>query len=350
LNGRFPDLSVNELLVRYLEFAMSYYVKNGRPTGEISNLKDSMRPLRALYSHSLAKDFGPKSLQAVRQYMIDTENLSRGVINNRIDRIRRIFKWGVGEELIPPSVYEGLRAVSGLRFGRCQARETEPVRPVPDQWVNATLDFLPPQIADMVRLQRLTAMRPGDVVLMRSCDIDRRKDDWIYEPSDHKTRHLDRRRIIPLGPQAKSILLKYLNQQSEAFLFSPREVVEWRKIQRKLKPSARRTPVYPCELRRLQREKEARRRRPKKCKPGERYTTCTYYLAIRYAIRQALRAGVEIPSWHPHQLRHSRGTEVRREFGLEGAQLILGHARADVSQLYAEKNQELAQAIARQTG
>jgi hypothetical protein len=125
-NGGFPDLSVNELLMRYLEFAMSYYVKNGRPTGEVSNLKDSMRPLRALYSHSLVKDFGPKALQAVRQYMIDTEKLSRRVINNRIDRIRRIFKWGVAEELIPPSVHEGLRAVSGLRFGRCHPRQPGP--------------------------------------------------------------------------------------------------------------------------------------------------------------------------------------------------------------------------------
>ena len=99
----FPDLSINELLVRYLEFATGYYVKNDRPTGEASNLKDAIRPLRELYPHSLAKNFGPKSLTSVRQYMINVEALSRGVINNRVDRIRRILKWAVSEELIPPS-------------------------------------------------------------------------------------------------------------------------------------------------------------------------------------------------------------------------------------------------------
>jgi integrase len=346
----FPDLSINELLVRYLEFATGYYVKNGRPTGEASNLKDAMRPLRALYSHSLAKNFGPKSLTRVRQYMIDVENLSRGVINNRIDRIRRIFKWAVSEELIAPSVHEALRAVSGLRFGRSAAREAEPVGPVPDEWVNATLEFLPPQIADMVCLQRLTGMRAGDLVRMRGCEIDRRNDVWVYEPSDHKMRHRNRRHCIQLGPQAKTILMRYLDRPPEAFLFSPREVMEWRKLQRRLKPSTRKTPVYPSELRRIQREKEARRRRIPKCRPGEHYTTCTYNLAIRYGIQQARRAGVEIPSWHSHQLRKARGSEVRRQFGLEGAQLILDHARADVSQLYAERDLARAQAIARQTG
>lgn len=64
--------------------------------------------------------------------MIHVCDLSRGVINNRINRIKRIFKWAVSEELIPPSVYEGPRSVRGLVYGRNQARETEPVKPVPD--------------------------------------------------------------------------------------------------------------------------------------------------------------------------------------------------------------------------
>ena len=36
--------------------------------------------------------------------------------------------------------------------------------------------------------------------------------------------------------------------------------------------------------------------------------------------------------WHPNQLRHSYATKVRREHGLEAAQVLLGHSRADVTQ------------------
>ena len=65
--------------------------------------------------------------------------------------------------------------------------------------------------------------------------------------------------------------------------------------------------------------------------------------------RQA--AGQEpLPHWHPNQLRHSLGTEVRQKFGLEAAQVVLGHSKADVTQVYAERDQRLAVEVARQVG
>ena len=46
--------------------------------------------------------------------------------------------------------------------------------------------------------------------------------------------------------------------------------------------------------------------------------------------------------WHPNQLRHAVGTELRKRFGLEAAQVVLGHATADVTQIYAERDMGLA--------
>ena len=37
--------------------------------------------------------------------------LSRKVINQRIDHIKRLFQWAVSEEIVPPSVYDRYRAV-----------------------------------------------------------------------------------------------------------------------------------------------------------------------------------------------------------------------------------------------
>jgi integrase len=99
--------------------------------------------------------------------------LSRGVINSRINRIKRAFKWAVAEELIPPHVLHGLQAVGGLRFGRTEARETEPVKPAQNEDVHAILPFLAPPVAAIIELQWLTGMRSGEIVIMRPCDIDK---------------------------------------------------------------------------------------------------------------------------------------------------------------------------------
>jgi integrase len=58
----------------------------------------------------------------------------------------------------------------------------------------------------------------------------------------------------------------------------------------------------------------------------------------------------QVPHRFPLQIRHSRGTEVRREYGLDAAQVALGHARAVVTEVYAENNLRLAIKIAREMG
>jgi integrase len=59
---------------------------------------------------------------------------------------------------------------------------------------------------------------------------------------------------------------------------------------------------------------------------------------------------VLLPHWHANQLRHSKATEVRRQFGLEAAQVSLRHAKADVTQVYAERDARLAVEVARKIG
>jgi site-specific recombinase XerC len=54
--------------------------------------------------------------------------------------------------------------------------------------------------------------------------------------------------------------------------------------------------------------------------------------------------------WHPNQLRHAAATRVRREAGLEAAQVVLGHARADVTQVYAERDLDRAREVMRAIG
>ncbi|MEQ8637444.1 hypothetical protein [Gimesia maris] len=57
------------------------------------------------------------ALRAVRQQTID-QGWSRPYINRQVNRIRRMFRWGTENELVPPNVLHALCAVSPLKRGR----------------------------------------------------------------------------------------------------------------------------------------------------------------------------------------------------------------------------------------
>jgi integrase len=159
-------LTVNELILAYVRFVDGYYVKDGRATIEPGNIRLVLRIVRRLYGTTHATSFGPLALKAVRDEMVRAGNC-RSEINRRVGRVVRMFKWGVSEELVPPNVYEALRAVAGLRKGRSQAREKPPVGPVAEADVEAVRSHVSRQVWAMIEIQRLTAMRPGEVVIMR---------------------------------------------------------------------------------------------------------------------------------------------------------------------------------------
>jgi integrase len=205
-------LTISELLNRYRIYAERYYVQDGRQTKEFVEMKYAARPLRAIYGGTSAASFGPLALKAVRERMVTVEDLSRKVANHRINRIKRIFKWAVSEELIPSSVYESIRTVDGLRIGRTDARETEPVKPVDLEHVAVVYEYVAPQVATMIRVQLLTAMRPCEVVAMRRGDIDTSGQVWQYNLEHHKNQWRGLSRVIPLGPQAQELLKPFMDR------------------------------------------------------------------------------------------------------------------------------------------
>jgi hypothetical protein len=143
--------TISELILAYWAFAEGYYQQDGKPTKELACTRDAVRPLRKLYGSTPAHQLGPKALKAVRAAMIEL-NLCRNLINQRINRIRRLFKRAVAEELVPASILQGLQAVPALRFGRTATPESEPVKPVPEAWVDLTLPFVSRHVRAMIRL------------------------------------------------------------------------------------------------------------------------------------------------------------------------------------------------------
>jgi len=199
-------LTVVELCALYFQYAKTYYRGNAKL---LPGIKQAIRLLLHRYEQSQAADFGPLALKALRRQMIE-QGLSRTHINDHVGRIRRIFKWAVGEQLLPVAVHQALVAVPALRRGRSGARETEPVRPIDNATVDATLAYLPEVVRDMVCIQRLTGCRPCELCAIRPIDVDRTGETWEYRPTHHKTEHFGKSRVIFIGPKSQAILRRYL--------------------------------------------------------------------------------------------------------------------------------------------
>ncbi len=176
-SGPDPGLTVSELILRYWRFAEGHYRWGGQPTRHLQNIRDAVRPVRALYGHSAAASFGPAAFKAVRKAMIDA-GLARRTIAGRLGQVRQAFRWAVENDLVPPSTHQALMAVAGLAKGREGVKERPPIRPVSLEDVEAVLPHLSPQVAAMVRLQLLTGMRPGEATAMRADEVDRSGDVW----------------------------------------------------------------------------------------------------------------------------------------------------------------------------
>lgn len=154
-------LTIDDLCLLFLDHAENYYRhKDGSPTSEVGCMRHALRPLVQLHGRCRVREFTPIKLKAARQAMIDA-GLCRTNINRQVHRIRQVFNWGVEHSYVPVVVYQALRAVSALRAGRTEARESDPVRPVDQGTVDDTLPCLSRVVADMVRLQLLCGMRPG---------------------------------------------------------------------------------------------------------------------------------------------------------------------------------------------
>lgn len=383
-------LTVDELILAYLSHVGGHYrAADGSPSKEQDEIKRSLGPVHKLYGATPAANFGPKALATIRNEMIALD-WCRTLVNRRVGRVVRAFKWGVAQELVPVSVFEALRTVPGLQKGRTGARESDPVKPVPADHVAATLPRLNRHVRAMVELQQLTGMRPGEVCGLTLAQVDRTTEPWVYAPVSHKGSWRGKPRAIPFGPKARALIINFMvnghtppdgfegidpndpkqratrlamadayaaaGRDRDAVLlrdvaravcvvggcvvdpaapvFSPAREREERSVRLR---AARKTKVQPSQL--------ARRSKNPKRVPGTWYTPGSYSHAIRVACEKA-----GVPHWFPYQQRHAHASDVRKRFGLEAAGATLGHSKLSATELYCERDAALAARVAEQVG
>ncbi|MBR2584686.1 MAG: tyrosine-type recombinase/integrase [Thermoguttaceae bacterium] len=331
------DCSVAYLCTEFLLAAKNDY----SPTSQ--EPQKYVRILRALVLFCGAErtaDFGLHRLEEFRQTLIDSGRLCRKEINARIQRVKRVIRWGAQRRLVPIAVQTEVALIDNLRRGRNRTNDNPAVRPVPLDVVARTLPHLSSVVGAMVRLQLLTGARPEEIRIMRPCDIERTDSGcWKYHPSHDKTERFradGQKKTIPLNAAAKAIITAHsldLDADSEQYIFRPAEALREHRAERR---RTRKTPMTPS-----QRARDHQRAKTPREKIADHYTAHAYRTAVQ---RAAERAGV--PRWTPYQLRHTAATEIRRRYGIEAAQILLQHKSLTTTQIYAEPDMEKAEKLA----
>jgi integrase len=192
--------------------------------------------LRKSYGSAAVTDFGPLAMKAVRQSMI-TAGWTRKNINRQVARIRQVFRWGVSNEVVPSATLTALEAVEPLQRGRSEAKEAPPVEMVNQRDVEAVKPFVNRYVWAMIQLQLITAMRPGEVCIMRMRDITVAKDAdgreyWTYNMPSHKTSHHGKARTVTMYEGEIKIILPFVTTSTEAYFFSPADAEAERNSER----------------------------------------------------------------------------------------------------------------------
>lgn len=330
--GRDSGLTVAEGIIAFLKWAdtTDHFTSDARQW-----YRHALRPLYELYADSPVKEFDTVKLKKLRSLLAERYALSSA--NGHFGRIRTFFRWLEEEKLAPPGLYGTLLTVRRIEPGG--AREPDPIAPVPDDVILATLPHLNDVVRAAVQVQLLTAARPGEILGLRPCDLLRsgkhrdllkgRTVDldaagvWAVKLKRHKTMRKGKSRFLIFGPQAQAILAPLLQHRSdECLIFDP--VLAFIRDQ-----------ISAKQLARL----------------GGRYTTRTYRQAIEAGCRAAFppppkvgRTAEELAAWYrehywqPNALRHSAATRIADEYGDEMAREILGHTKLSTTEIYALKN------------
>ena len=339
-------MTVAEVCSRFFIYAEKEYRRpNGTHTGTLGDIKTAIRALRQFDGMSAAS-FGPVLLEELMHELASEkvrcvknggkiDYRPRKTINRTIKTIRMIFGWAVTRELVPPEKYMAMKTMKLLKAYRTNARELKKVRHVPDTVIEQTLPHLPKVVSDMVRFQRLTGVRPGELCSLRPEDVDRSEVTWLWRLSNHKNAWRDHTREIHIGPKGRAILEPYLDRpdHQNCFLSSESELIRNRE-----RRSNRASPMTPSQWAR-------RKKSVQKYRKVTAYTVDSYRRAITRACEKS-----SISAWSPNQIRHTAATEARAKHGLDAAQLRLGHKHASTTEIYADLNRHRAAELAEQLG
>ena len=241
--GRPPvSVTINELILAYWRHAEKHYRGPDRkPTQELENMRDALRPLRKLYGSTPAADFGPLALRSIQQEMVGSGSAGRrSTPGSTASAACSSGRSGV--ELIPPSVHQALQAVPGLQKGRTDARGAGGDQARPDRARRGDPAPLNPgrrRDGPDPAPDRMPGRGGHDHARLRP---DAGRAQLGIPPVLAQDRLAGQGAGISVGPKAQEIVQEFLKADLQAYLFDPRDVVEAHHAERARKRKSRPTP------------------------------------------------------------------------------------------------------------
>jgi len=331
-------ITVGELLDKYFVYAKktTRTTSNNKEHRNFHFIKRVQQFLQPYHSWPVS-DFGPDELLNVQDTIIEykyvqgkkKKRYTRRGVNDTINWIRKIWKWGMGRQLITAEQVQGFNEVKSLKMGETKARDNPKRVRVTEEDFWKVVNVVNSVVGDMLQLIWYTAMRPYEVCDMRPFDIlCDNPQCWLYIPGRdqtpvglHKTTRFERVKVIPLASKCQKLLkLRIKEFDSKKYIFSPKEAMD-EFLEKKL--ANRKTPLKSGN-----RPGTNRKKHPM-FNPGRKYG----HHALRNACKRGCeRAGVEV--FVPYDLRRTMATGTRSILGKEAARVLLGHTKTDTTDIY----------------
>jgi integrase len=324
------DLTIAELMDLYLNHCRRRYTKFGRQTTSYDRVRFVLGlAIAAGLGPIPLSHFGPIALDAFRVWLArhPSQRWSRSTISIYAQLLVGMIKFANAQQITTPAHVASFASMEPLRRGRSLTddgvvlRDSQPVNPVSDEDLERVLPHCRQPIDDMIRLQQLAAMRPGEIVSLRRRDLRPSPRpgclEYVVREDVNKMSHHDRERVVILGPRAVQIVNRWAEGKKQGYIFDPRQALEIERARRKKISIGH--AADPDQL--AARARQARIDGVPPRRVGDRYTVASYRRAIE---RACARAG--ITPFSPNQIRHTACTEVASSVGVAIAQQILGHA------------------------
>ena len=193
--------------------------------------KHSETPVRAI---------GPHHLQRFRRMLLNrggrrlvsvpgggkvwrrTGPLRRRTLNLYISHVIRFLEWADARGYLATGQLERLREGAFLPKGSAEAPDYTGPKPPDPESVAALIEYVPPSVAAMVELQRLTGMKPVELCDLKAIHLDKSGEPWIYSPPRQRSQRKVRR--VTLDARAQAVLIPFLPTNPYEAVFSPRKL------------------------------------------------------------------------------------------------------------------------------
>ncbi len=346
------DLTVIELAATFLEYCEGYYVKNGEQTSEVYAVRRSMAILGEIVSDDMRVDeFSGDTLRLYQGHCVG-KGYSISTIKHYVNLVIRCFAWGSSRNgrgnrpMVNPVIVASLREVEGLVPGRTKAPKPKKVKAVALADVEKTIAAVDKMrcavsrkamIKKIIQVHLLTGMRSSQLLSITLGQLVRHDPAipgvWRYDCRKNKTEHLGTESVYYLGPKVIEILepiIESVERDAVARGIGKDEILD--------------IPLLSFEARQAKRGRHATNEARQRVRVG--IDPDRYRQLIARACKEA-----GLSRWKPHQLRHTRATEVKRIYESDAAAAAaIGDSEEVTKRVYIDETDAVKIRIARETG